>query len=357
MRGTVPAKDLRYDPEIERTARKNNSRTRREKRQARQAQQEGTSNFNPSLTTILEEETMAGNENNQNVPEGNQSVMPCWTSPRRLAHLGKEKEKQVELKSGTIQLVSNHPFAGLDHEDPYQHLSVFYALANSLGASEDEEEAGFLRLFQHSLIGKAREWYLDQSPDVLKDWNALEKAFQERFFPDHKHMDTKTAIAMFAQGADESLCDAWERYKSLLRKCPKHGFDDATQIHMFRGGLQPEPKLILDAAAHGSLMALSPREAVDIINKMSLNDRAAKHNRSGTQRKSGILELSSNDANLAQTKLLTQQMEEMMKQMKEMPKLVKEQIQKNKGINKSIFVKCVPETIQRVIVHHNSKKK
>jgi len=49
---------------------------------------------------------------------------------------------------------------------------------------------------------------------------------------------------------------------------------------MFRGGLLPEPKLIVDAAAHGSLMALSPTDAVDIINKMSLNDRAAKHNRS-----------------------------------------------------------------------------
>jgi len=51
-----------------------------------------------------------------------------------------------------------------------------------------------------------------------------------------------------------------------------------------------EPKLILDATAHGSLMALSPKDAVDIINKMSLNDRAAKHNRSGAHRKSGILE-------------------------------------------------------------------
>jgi len=58
-----------------------------------------------------------------------------------------------------------------------------------------------------------------------------------------------------------------------LRKCPKHGFDDTTQIHMFRGGLLPEPKLIIDAAAHGSLMALSPKDAVDIINKMSLKVR------------------------------------------------------------------------------------
>jgi len=216
----------------------------------------------------------------------------------------------------------------IDHEDPYQHLSVFYALANSLGASEADEEAGFVRLFQHSLIGKAQQWYLDQPPSIINDWNALEKAFQERFFSDHRHIDTKTAIAMFAQGSDESLCEAWERYKSLLRKCPKHGFDVTTQIHMFRGGLLPKPKLILDAATHGSLMALSSKDAVDIINKMALNDRAAKHNRNSAHRKSGILELGSSDANLAQNKILTQQLEEMKTQMKEMPKLIKEQLQK-----------------------------
>jgi len=50
---------------------------------------------------------------------------------------------------------------------------------------------------------------------------------------------------------------------------------------MFCGGLLPEPKLILDAVAHGSWMAFSPKDTVDIINKMALNDRAAKHNRNG----------------------------------------------------------------------------
>ena len=160
MRGRIPPEELEYDPEIERTARRNNSKKKKEQDLAKQQQQEGTSTVIPSLTTIPED-TMAGI--GQNPPEGNQnqnqnqSVMPCWTSPRQLAHLGKDKEKQVELKSRTIQLVSNHSFAGLDHEDLYQHLSVFYALANSLGASEADEEAGFVRLFQHSLIGKARE--------------------------------------------------------------------------------------------------------------------------------------------------------------------------------------------------------
>jgi len=107
MRGTVSPEELEYDPEIEKIARRNNSKKKKKQELAKQKQQEGTSTFIPSLTTIPEEDTMV--EIGQNPPKGNQSVMPCWTSPRQLAHLGKDKEKQVELKSGTIQLVSNHP--------------------------------------------------------------------------------------------------------------------------------------------------------------------------------------------------------------------------------------------------------
>jgi len=37
MRGTVPPEELEYDLEIERTARKNNSKKKKEKRLAKQA--------------------------------------------------------------------------------------------------------------------------------------------------------------------------------------------------------------------------------------------------------------------------------------------------------------------------------
>ena len=188
-------------------------------------------------------------------------MMPCWTSPRQLAHLGKEKAKQSEMKFGILQIIYANPFVGLHHEDPFQHLTTFYQLVGTLGASEEEEEPVFVRLFLHLLIGKANEWYLDQLQQVMTDWTTLEKKFQDRFFQENKHMEAKTTVAMFSQGANETLCEAWESYKSLLRKCPKHVFDDMTQIHIFRGGLQPQSKLLLDAIAGGSLMSKSPEEA------------------------------------------------------------------------------------------------
>ncbi|XP_058761738.1 uncharacterized protein LOC131635147 [Vicia villosa] len=137
-------------------------------------------------------------------------------------------------------------------------------------------------------------------------------------------MEAKTAIAVFNQGSNESLNDAWERFKSMLRKCKGHGFDDLTQIHIFRNGLQPVHKTLLDATAGGSLMSKSVEEAITIIDRMALNDRQNQHDRIPSQRKSGVLELNTNDAILAQNKLLSQQVELLTHQMTKLPQQMKE---------------------------------
>ena len=54
----------------------------------------------------------------------------------------------------------------------------------------------------------------------------------------------------------------------MLRRCPNHGFDDQTQVHIFHNGLQQQPKLLLDATAGGSLMSKTPTEAIQIIESM-----------------------------------------------------------------------------------------
>jgi len=146
-------------------------------------------------------------------------------------------------------------------------------------------------------------------------------------------MEAKTAITTFNQGANESLCEAWDRYKVLLRNCPKHGFDNQMQIYLFRQGLKNETKVLLDASAGGGLMLKTLFEAVKIIDQMTLTDRKTYHNRIPSQRKAGILELDSSDAVLAQNKILTQQMEAMQKDMKAMPKQILEQFQKEGGFS------------------------
>jgi hypothetical protein len=228
------------------------------------------------------------------------------------------------MKTGYLQLLYANPFAGLPHEDPYNHLVKFYEIAGSIGATEAEEESVFRRGFPHSLIGKAKEWYLDQPPAVMANWNTLEEKFLEKFFPHHKFMEAKTSIDVFFQGSNETLCEAWERYKSMLRKCPSHGFDELTQIHIFRNRLLQQSKLLLDATASGSLLSLSAADATAIIEKMALSDHQGDYNRNPSQRKPGVIELGTGDAVLAQNKLISQSLEEITKQLSKLPQQLKE---------------------------------
>ncbi|XP_058766160.1 uncharacterized protein LOC131639706 [Vicia villosa] len=152
-------------------------------------------------------------------------------SPRRTAQFARNAQggENTEMKTGILQLVYANPFTRMDHEDPFAHLTKFYEIAGSTGVDAANEESLFKRLFPHSLIGKAKEWYLDQLPNVMVDWNLLEEKFLERYFPQSRFMEAKTAIAVFNQGSNESLNEAWERFKSMLRKCKGHGQGQQSQ--------------------------------------------------------------------------------------------------------------------------------
>ncbi|XP_058784543.1 uncharacterized protein LOC131659354 [Vicia villosa] len=203
------------------------------------------------------------------------ATAPCANSPRLNPQFARTAAngRTSELKTGILQLICASPFAGLDHEDPYTHLTRFYELASTTGVAQAEEETLFKRLFPHSLLSKVKDWYLDQPETVMTDWNTLEEKFLERFYSQNRFFDAKTTIAVFSQGSNESLNEAWERFKAMLRKCKGHGFAEVDKIHMFRNGLTPTNKTLLDTTAGGSLMSKITAEAIQIIERMALNDR------------------------------------------------------------------------------------
>src|SRR4051812_45806304 len=128
-------------------------------------------------------------------------------------------QENSEMKTGILQLLYASPFAGLDHEDPYTHLTKFYEIAGAVGAPEREEEQVFKRLFPHSLIGKAKDWYLDQPTQTMTNWNELEEKFLDRFFPQSRLLEAKTAISVFSQGVNETLNEASVVVVSHYEKC------------------------------------------------------------------------------------------------------------------------------------------
>lgn len=103
------------------------------------------------------------------------------------------------MKNGLLQILYASPFSGLDPEDPYTQLTKFYKSSKTLGVDEEEEKEISMRLFPHSVTGKAKEWYLDQPMQVMTNCNILEENFLNRLFPHNKFMEAKTTIVMFSQ--------------------------------------------------------------------------------------------------------------------------------------------------------------
>ena len=331
MRGTIQTRSktspdqLVAFPDIERVARKNKRRTKEHSAQATEEVQEGTSlTPNLHLPPIIEETNMADTNNNENNGNRRRTMGDYVThaSPRDLASIVRPAPNANhhfnEVKPALLQLLTQNAFAGLDHEDPFAHLTTFYELCGSMGLYNEEEEALFRRAFPFSLIGKAKTWLQAQPGQSLTTWDAIESKFITRFFPASKHMDAKTAISVFTQGIDEPLCEAWERFKLLLRKCPGHGFDDLTQIHIFRNGLRPQTKMLLDASFGGDIMSKTAEEALNVIEAMASSDQQVQQGRLQVQKR-GMLELGSQDALLAQNKIITQQIEALTQQMAKLP--------------------------------------
>ena len=68
---------------------------------------------------------------------------------------------------------------------------------------------------------------------------------------------------------DESIYEAWKRYKGLVWKVPNHGLPTWLEIQFFYNKLQPTTRMTMDAAAGGVLMSKDQDEAHTLLEEMA----------------------------------------------------------------------------------------
>jgi len=73
--------------------------------------------------------------------------------------------------------------------------------------------------------------------------------------------------------------------------------------------LRPQSKQLLDASVGEKIKLKTPEEAMELIENMAASDHAILRSRTHIPTKRSMLELSSQDALLAQNKLLAKQLE------------------------------------------------
>jgi Retrotransposon gag protein len=104
------------------------------------------------------------------------------------------------------------------------HLAVFLEIYDTYKSNGVSDDALRLRLFLFSLRDKARAWMHSLPAGSITTWDQLTEVFLTKYFPPSKTAQLRGQIVNFGQKGNESLYDAWERFKDLLRLCPHHGF-------------------------------------------------------------------------------------------------------------------------------------
>ena len=134
------------------------------------------------------------------------------------------------------------------------------------------EGALMLKLFPYSLQDRARAWLNLLPPSSISTWQELVERFLVKYFSLSKNAKLRNEITTFQQLDDESLYEAWERFKELLRKCPHHGIPHCIQLETFYNGLNAHTRMVMDASTNGVLLSKSYNEAYEIIERIDRNN-------------------------------------------------------------------------------------
>ncbi|KAJ9561446.1 hypothetical protein OSB04_006606 [Centaurea solstitialis] len=135
------------------------------------------------------------------------------------------------------------------------NLKSFLEVADSFHIPRVAEDAVRLRLFPFTLKDRAKAWINSFKPNSLI-----------------MNVKLRNDIILFRQGGDETVLDALERFKELLRQCPHHGIPYCIKLETFYNGLTNAVKLILDATAGGAFTSQTYNEGYQVLEKVANNN-------------------------------------------------------------------------------------
>nr|GEX32808.1 hypothetical protein [Tanacetum cinerariifolium] len=132
-----------------------------------------------------------------------------------------------------------------------KHLKDYLRIVDSIDLNGPIRNTTRLRLLCFSLRDQAINW-LDRLPaESILTWDDLTTRFPVQFFPLGRTADLPNNILMFQQRQDESLYDAWTRFKDSLLKVPHHGVDLWLQVQIFYNNVDCTTQISIDYAAGG----------------------------------------------------------------------------------------------------------
>ncbi|KAG9446838.1 hypothetical protein H6P81_012966 [Aristolochia fimbriata] len=243
---------------------------------------------------------------------------------QRSAIVRPEVPSNFEIKPQILSMIqNNYQFGGLSNEDPNEHIEKILEICDTFRFKDVTNEAVWLRIFPFkdvtneavwlrifpfTLRDRAKSWCHTLPPDSIRTWDELQRKFLSKYFPPAKTIKLRNAISNFMQEHDEQLCEAWERFKELLRKYRNHGIPRWMQMEIFYNGITVSTRSLIDAVAGGTMSKKTPNEVYELIEEMASNMYPYPVERSARGRVAGIHNVDHVLALQAQVESLTKQL-------------------------------------------------
>nr|GEX89400.1 reverse transcriptase domain-containing protein [Tanacetum cinerariifolium] len=140
-------------------------------------------------------------------------------------------------------------FHGLPGDDANKRLDKFLHVTKSIKVNGVTDDTLCLYLFPHSLTHHATAWFDHLPRNSINTFKQMAKMFLGKYFPPSMVTKLRNEITSFRQRPDESLFEAWERYKLSIDRCPNHNMLPVTQIDTFYNGLTLRHRDTINVAA------------------------------------------------------------------------------------------------------------
>nr|GEW71149.1 hypothetical protein [Tanacetum cinerariifolium] len=152
-------------------------------------------------------------------------------------------------------------------DDANKHLDKFLHVTQSIKVNGVTDDALRLYLFSHSLTHHATAWFDRLPRNSINTFEQMAKMFFGKYFPPSIVTKLKNEITNFRQRPDESLFEAWERYKLSIDRCHNYNMLPVTEIYTFYNGLSLIHRDTINAAAGGTFMKRPLKAEMAEINK------------------------------------------------------------------------------------------
>ncbi|KAA3463938.1 Retrotransposon gag protein [Gossypium australe] len=186
-------------------------------------------------------------------------------------------ENQNDVQGNIVANAQNPILIVYDRDRPIRQYVVPLLNELDLGIRRPEIEVPQFELkhvmFQMlQIIGQFSGMSIEDLHLHLRLFTEVRDSFKiASYFPPRKNAKLRNQITTFQQLDDESLYEAWERFK-LLCRCCHHGILHCIQLETIYNGLNAHIRFVVDASTNRVLLLKSYNEAYEVIEKIASNN-------------------------------------------------------------------------------------